>query len=380
MSEGKREISHVKKIYDEACELLHKNYNHCEDIPDMKKYQLIKEKNKVRLWMNKYIFSNQGVVLCEKARIEQYDGMIAMLHSSEYLKWLSEGIVLNIMFNAAKLDELYEILEDDKSRHTFNWFIQYNTILCLSNGKVAEKLVGYPTRSSKYYQSLEKRIISKIKEGIYKVDDYELESEVNLISNTWVNKQYFLKDICVPEAGDYVIEGGSFQGETTVWLASCVNAEGRIYAFEIDSKNIDLIDRNIKRNHFEDRVRIINKGLWDENTVLHLEENSYSTKCVENSSSQEMAHVIQIDSYVEQNKVEKVDFIKMDIEGAELRALKGAAKTIQQFKPKLAICVYHKPDDLLEIPFYIKSLVPEYKLYLSHKCTVWSETVIFATT
>ncbi|WP_455717659.1 FkbM family methyltransferase, partial [Anaerosporobacter sp.] len=245
---------------------------------------------------------------------------------------------------------------------------------------IAEKLVGYPTKSFKYYQMLENKIISKVQEGTYKVNDYEIESEVNLISNTWVNKQYFLKDICVPEEGDYIIEGGSFQGETTVWLASCVKEEGRVFAFEIDNTNIKTINRNIHRNHFEDRVQIINKGLWDENTVLYLDENSFSTKCLEEGSSQKMARVIQIDSYMKKNRVEKVDFIKMDIEGAELRALKGAAKTIQQFKPKLAICVYHKPDDLIEIAFYIKSLVPEYKLYLSHKCTVWSETVIFATT
>lgn len=374
-----REKSNVKKMYEEACALIHKNYLHGEDMPDLYKYQLTKQENKVTMWLNKYILEKLGVVLCKKKKIEQYEGIIAMLHSSEYLKWLSEGIVINIMYNSAKLDELYEILEDDKSKKTFQWFIQYNTILCFSNGKIAEKLVGYPTRSFKYYQMLENRTLSKVQEGIYKVNEYELESEVGLISNTWVNKQYSLKDICVPEEGDYVIEGGSFQGETTVWLASCVKEEGRVFAFELDKRNIDLINRNIHRNHFEDRVQIINKGLWDENTELYLEGNSFSTKCLEEGSSQNKAPVIQIDSYVKKNNIKKVDFIKMDIEGAELKALKGAAKTIEQFKPKLAICVYHKPNDLMEIPFYIKSLVPEYKLYLSHKCTVWSETVLFAT-
>lgn len=58
-------------------------------------------------------------------------------------------------------------------------------------------------------------------------------------------------------------------------------------------------------------------------------------------------------------------FIKMDIEGSELEALKGAEKLIRERKPSLAICVYQKENDVIEIPFYLKSLVPEYKLYLS---------------
>ncbi len=68
----------------------------------------------------------------------------------------------------------------------------------------------------------------------------------------------------------------------------------------------------------------------------------------------------------------------MDIEGAEFDALKGAEKTIKKYKPKLAICVYHNPLDIVNIPLYIKELVPEYKIFLRHYSESSSETVCYA--
>ena len=72
--------------------------------------------------------------------------------------------------------------------------------------------------------------------------------------------------------------------------------------------------------------------------------------------------VCSIDNVID----DKVTFIKMDIEGSELEALKGAEKTVRSHKPKLAICLYHKIEDFWEIPLYINEIVPEYKLYAAH--------------
>lgn len=77
-------------------------------------------------------------------------------------------------------------------------------------------------------------------------------------------------------------------------------------------------------------------------------------------------------------KSRKVTFIKMDIEGAELKALYGAANTIKTWHPKLAVCVYHKPEDLITIPQYIKSIYPMYRLYLRSYSPSGVETVLYA--
>ena len=87
--------------------------------------------------------------------------------------------------------------------------------------------------------------------------------------------------------------------------------------------------------------------------------------------------ITSIDKFVSDNKIEHVDFIKIDIEGAELSALKGAAETIKKFKPKLAICVYHKGKDIVEIPEYLISILPEYNFYLKHNTDGVYEIVLY---
>ena len=68
----------------------------------------------------------------------------------------------------------------------------------------------------------------------------------------------------------------------------------------------------------------------------------------------------------------------MDVEGSELKALKGAKNIITQQKPRLAISIYHKPLDVFEIPDYILSLVPEYKMYIRQYASDFTETVLYA--
>ena len=86
--------------------------------------------------------------------------------------------------------------------------------------------------------------------------------------------------------------------------------------------------------------------------------------------------VVSIDDMVGDDKV---TFIKMDIEGAEMEALEGAKQTIERNRPKLAISIYHKEEDLWEIPFYILSKYPWYKIYMRHYTLTTNETVLYAT-
>jgi hypothetical protein len=81
---------------------------------------------------------------------------------------------------------------------------------------------------------------------------------------------------------------------------------------------------------------------------------------------------------VKEKRLQRVDFIKMDIEGAELQALRGAEQTIRAFRPKLAIALYHNWSDFITIPGYLENLAVGYQFYLGHVTIHWGETILFA--
>jgi hypothetical protein len=121
-------------------------------------------------------------------------------------------------------------------------------------------------------------------------------------------------------------------------------------------------------------IEMINKGLWSEATTLRFNDTNSGNSRVDDSGKDKI-DVCTIDKSVD---TDRVTFIKLDIEGAELEALKGAKETILRNKPRLAICVYHKPEDILEIPLYLQEIMPEYKFYLRHDTIGINGTVLYA--
>ena len=122
-----------------------------------------------------------------------------------------------------------------------------------------------------------------------------------------------------------------------------------------------------------ENIKIIPKGTWREETILGFVssgDGSYITAGTGDSSIE----VTTIDKEIK----EKVTFIKMDIEGSEWDALHGARRIIQEQKPILAVCLYHKPEDLFRIPKYMKKLVPDYDIYIRHYTDMLWETVCYA--
>jgi FkbM family methyltransferase len=189
--------------------------------------------------------------------------------------------------------------------------------------------------------------------------------------------------------GDIVIDGGACFGDNALEFAKKAGKNGKVFSFEFDPKIIEIFNMNLKLNsEISERIEIIQKVLWENsnhNISVNIESSigasfvehpSYSSQEVNDTSL--LIKSISIDEFIKQKKLPKVDFIKLDIEGSELECLKGAKETIKKFKPRIAVCVYHKDDDLINIPTYLKELVPNYSLYLKQNLDDITETVLYA--
>jgi len=196
-----------------------------------------------------------------------------------------------------------------------------------------------------------------------------------------LQNQYFEEDIIAFEEGEVFIDGGCFDLETTKQFMARINEQGKhlkkVYAYEPDRQNYENCKRKLNKEKLGN-VELVNAGLWSKNTYVIMDVARAGTTCARimetNEQNKDGVRTIAIDSAVQ----DRVTFIKLDIEGAELEALKGAKDIIQKYRPKLAICVYHKKEDYWEIPYYIKELVPDYKLYLRHYSNYSDETVLYA--
>lgn len=188
-------------------------------------------------------------------------------------------------------------------------------------------------------------------------------------------RQYFEEPFLDYGAEEIFVDAGAFDLFSTrrLW-GICGERLKKAYAFEPDKVNYERCRRIVEERDLS-YIKLLPYGTWDEVTTLNFSQASSAASSI----SEDGNTVIQtrtIDSSVDRG--ERVTFIKMDVEGAELKSLMGAQNTIQRYRPKLAICIYHKDEDMIQIPLYIKSLVPEYRLYVRHYSNNACETVLYA--
>lgn len=184
----------------------------------------------------------------------------------------------------------------------------------------------------------------------------------------------FFSDVLNLGENEVMIDCGAYDGDTCLAFSKVVPNYSHIFALEPDINILPTLQKNTASL----RCSIIPKGAYCKQETLRFSTEDSGTSHADSNGEIQ----IECDSIDNLLQLERscfknlISFIKMDIEGGELKALQGARYTIQTYKPKLAICVYHKKEDLITLPQYILSLYPKYKLFLRNRNPVAEDTIL----
>lgn len=183
-------------------------------------------------------------------------------------------------------------------------------------------------------------------------------------------EEYFPNDVPVLDSMDSLrfVDAGAYIGDTAAAASEACRQAGKpidfVASFEPDLENIEKLSAEIEHQKIlspEAKYFVYTSGVWSENSILTFsnEGSSSSTITTESTQSGISIAVNSLDSVL---FGAAPNYIKMDIEGAERDAILGAKKIIQTYRPALAICIYHKPEDLWELPLLIHSIEPNYDM------------------
>lgn len=190
----------------------------------------------------------------------------------------------------------------------------------------------------------------------------------------FLGKMYLAEDLMKPVKGDVFCDVGALDMYNTEKFIKWNPDYSHVYAFEADPVSYKkCIEKDLG-----DSVEVYNLGAWSCKSHLSFESapnGEYGGSKINDREGNIIVETVALDELLE-NK--KVDIIKMDIEGAELEALKGAQNLIKNNKPCLTISIYHKPEDIIELPLYVMSLNSDYKIYLRHHTYGTFDTVMYA--
>lgn len=185
--------------------------------------------------------------------------------------------------------------------------------------------------------------------------------------------QYFPNDILLKSGYSRFIDCGAYNGDTFLELIRQQKQVEYYIAYEPDLNSFEKLKNTIIKSGFHNPCILFPCGVSSKNCIQNLCLNGSSSNL--SISGDTITQSLTIDDTI-LNVFPT--FIKMDVEGAEYDAILGAKKIIHNFKPVLAICVYHRADDIWRIPLLLKKIVPEYRFYLRTYTSYGLETVLYA--
>ena len=274
--------------------------------------------------------------------------------------------------NNNSFDIFYNMLEEPYSKDLFEKIVRYRYLLSFyrdayTNSKEKIKL-------SMKYGSI--NIFSwGLKRFLFALQKYRYPSEIEnfLLFYIFGLEQYNVKDIFEVSGDSVVFDIGAWKGDTAYFFSKKCNDDAKIYAFEPDANAFEIL-KIMKEKYKLNNVILENILFSNRNETIDFVSMIPNTPIVKMNAT-------TIDEFVESNNIKRIDYLKMDVEGAEKHILEGAVNTIKKFRPSLAIAVYHGGElfmeDFYKVPVFIKKITENYEYYIRTFSPWGGETILF---
>ena len=199
----------------------------------------------------------------------------------------------------------------------------------------------------------------KSKEVYKAVIEFKITGDIECLKRVHTPPEEAYENIIMPTDSEVFADLGAYTGDTVSEFLSHTNGKfSHIYACEPNKRNFRKLGENTSSL---ENVTLINAAAWDCDTTL-----------IFSKGGGRMPHLAEKGVETEAKSVDSIlsgkpcTYIKYDVEGAELKALEGSRNTIVNYSPKLNVALYHRAGDIFELPLFVNSLCPNYRLYIRH--------------
>ena len=292
-----------------------------------------------------------------------------LIEIAEYIKNKSdiEIVISNLQKYLNTSEDNYDILKEQYEKCEYNRITEPISYFEESIKDIKENWDKYIWLSQILEDDISKDVLEKMLCA-------KVTMDTNYIEEAYQPSMiYFSSEIWGELGNEVYIDCGAFDGDSILKFISICPWYKKIYAFEAIPEIMDQCKKELKAFEDDDIIYFQN-AVSESRKMLLFDAESMSGESHMSESGNIRVEAIPLDAL----KDEKVTFIKMDIEGAELEAIAGAKEIIKMYTPKLAICIYHKAGDFWKIPSEILKINKNYQFKMrQHDYEVYSETVLY---
>ncbi len=325
------------------------------------------------IYMSRRNFNNV-IDACRNNSLDELFKMQQQIKEENIRKIYLKKAKKEMLFRSKSFKEIISILKN-KHFNTYSEWFEWSQCKSSDYNKYYKILLADLKTHIEEYEKVYNLLYDKKSKQVFSdICTWRLNRNSSLLIDAYSKskKEQYFEDFLKLNNHEIFVDCGGYIGDSTLGIISYCGGISDAYIYEADISNLEKAKDNLKGYN----VKFRDVGVSNKNEVLSFEKLETSSSGFTNNGNEKI-QVVPIDEDIP--KETKISFIKIDIEGMELKALEGAKNHIANDRPVLAVCLYHNPQDLWEIPLYIEKIVGEkYRFFIRHYTIYHGETVFYA--